>query len=144
MKWQNVSLMRVGGKSYVIAATQQVPHANRGLLIKSKGKANKSIPCHVCHTNILPSWCKLSHYSSSLRPGSNGFIPVENDLLAIILANSYSKIRQKVRYIYPLSEVPILQVFTLKQKQICYQFINLSPTCSIFGHAINHMTIIKH
>ena len=142
MKWQNILLRRVGGKSYVIAATQQVPHANRGLLIKSKGKTNKSIPCHVCHT-FLPSWCKLSHYSSSLRPGSNGFIPVEHDLLAIILANIHSTIMQKVRYIYPLSEVPILEVFTLKQKKICYQFINLSP-CSIFGHAINHMTIIKH
>ena len=40
MKWQNILLIRVGGKSYVIAATQQVPHANRGLLIKSKGKTN--------------------------------------------------------------------------------------------------------
>ena len=69
---------------------------------------------------------------------------MENDLLAIILANIYSTIMQKVGYIYPLSEVPILQVFSLKQKKICYQFINLSPTRSIFSRAINHMTIIKH
>ena len=95
-------------------------------------------------TSPYPAMLNLSHYSSSLRPGYNGFIPVENDLLAIILANIHSTIMQKVRYIYPLSEVPNLQVFTLKQKKICYQFINLSPTCSIFGHAINHMTIIKH
>ena len=65
-------------------------------------------------TSPYPAMLNLS----SLRPGYNGFIPVENDLLAIILANIHSTIMQKVRYIYPLSEVPNLQVFTLKQKKI--------------------------